>query len=156
MTSLQQFQLVGACAVAAVAYLAPTLIALVRLSSDSRRILLLNICLGWTVVGWLYALRLACRRSAPVPAAAEDWTPWRPGRPEAALSLPAPRTTYADGSYLISELGSARTWAICSHGRWGVAYELDGVQRTAAWVDSSDVPLDILAHALASDPELRR
>jgi hypothetical protein len=29
-----------------------------------------------------------------------------------------------------------------------VAYELDGVQRVGVWVDSSDIPVDVLAHAL--------
>ena len=53
----------------------------------------------------------------------------------------------------ISEHGDARTWAVCTGGRWGIAFELDGIQRTAAWVDTSDVPLDVLAHALAAHRE---
>src|SRR5215211_2299307 len=40
MTTLHQIQLVAACAVGAVAYMAPTLVALIRLSSATSRVLL--------------------------------------------------------------------------------------------------------------------
>ncbi len=156
MTSPQQIQIVAGCALASVFYMLPTLLAVIRRSPGALRIFLLNLCLGWTLAGWVCALQLACRGHVTVSRTAEEWAPWMPGRPEAALSLPAGRSTYVDGSYLVSEHGSARTWAVCSAGRWGVAYELDGLQRTAAWVDSSDVPLDVLAHALVRDRESRR
>ncbi len=155
MTSLQQVQIIAACALASVLYTLPTLVSLIRRNPLTLRVLVLNMCLGWTVVGWAFALRLACRRGPTVATPPEDWSPWRPGRPEAALSLPPDRSTYVDGSYLVSERGSARTWAVCVNGRWGLAFELDGVQRTAAWVDSSDVPLDVLAHALAGEQAQR-
>ena len=155
MTTLQQIQLVAACSLAAIAYMAPTLVALIRLSPATSRALLLNACFGWTIVGWVLALRLAWRRSPRAPFS-DSWSAWRPGRPEAASASRPGGSTYVDGSYLISEEGGARTWAVCRDGRWGIAYELDGIQRTAAWVDSSDVPLSVLADALSRIEEWRR
>jgi hypothetical protein len=86
----------------------------------------------------------------PSQANRAGWTSWTPGRPERIGCPPRSPATYTDGTYLISENGDARTWAVCTGGRWGIAFELDGTQRTAAWVDASDVPLNILAHALAA------
>lgn len=147
--------LVGACALLSVAYMLPSLIGVVRHGEAASRLVVINLLLGWTVVGWVVALALACRARHPRIAASTtspDWTPWLPGRPEAAAFPAAALGTYAEGTYLVSENGSARTWAVCRAGRWGIAYELDGVQRTAAWVDSSDVPVGVLAYALEPCP----
>jgi hypothetical protein len=143
--------LVGACALLLVGYLLPSLIGLVRYGERAARVVVINVLLGWTLVGWVVALACVCRPrriepESPVPP--PGWTPWWPGRPEAVESSSATPGCYADGSYLISECGTAQTWAICRDGRWGLAYELDGVQRTGVWVDSSDIPVDVLAHAL--------
>jgi hypothetical protein len=150
-----QILLVTASAVVAATYVLPTLIAVVRPGRDAWRVLVINVCLGWTIIGWVVALRVASRPARHAPPACASWSPWSPGRPEAARGLPAAPSTYLDGTYLISEDGDARTWAICAGGRWGIAYELAGVQRTGAWVDTSDVPVDILAHALTRQPERR-
>ena len=147
--------LVGACALFSVAYILPSLIGVVRHGEAASRLVIINLLLGWSVVGWVAALVLACRARdprMPAPTTSPDWTPWLPGRPEAAAYPAAALGTYAEGTYLVSESGSARTWAVCRAGRWGIAYELDGVQRTAAWVDSSDVPVGVLAHALEPCP----
>lgn len=154
MSVEQQILLVTASALASAAYMMPTLAAVALRRPDPWRVLVLNLCFGWTIVGWLVALRIASRPPRHA-APANDWSPWSPGRPEAARCSAAAPSTYGDGTYLISEEGDARTWAICAGGRWGIAYELAGVQRTASWVDSSDVPIDILAHALARHPERR-
>jgi len=147
--------LVGVCALLSVAYVLPSLIGVVRHGTRSSRLVAINLLLGWSVVGWIWALVLACRPPRPhtvSTAVAPDWTPWLPGRPEAADVPVGAAETYTDGTYLMSERGTAQTWAICRSGRWGVAYELDGIQRTAAWVDTSDIPVGILAHALAPCP----
>ena len=44
-----------------VLYIVPTLMALVRGSRELTSVLLLNLCLGWTVVGWVAALRRSLR-----------------------------------------------------------------------------------------------
>lgn len=41
---------------AAIIYILPTLIILIRKADNKRNIILINIFLGWTLVGWLYAL----------------------------------------------------------------------------------------------------
>lgn len=147
--------LVAVCALLSVVYVLPSLIGLVSHGAAASRLVTINLLLGWTVIGWTWAFALACRSRRPgsaVTLASAEWVPWLPGRPEAAdLAVGAPGT-YADGTYLISERGAARTWAVCRDGRWGIAYELDGIQRTAGWVDSSDIPIGVLAHALEPCP----
>lgn len=55
---------------------------------------------------------------------------------------------YRDGTYLISEWGEARTWAVHEHGRWGVVYEWLGEQPLAGWVSPGQIPLEVRALAL--------
>jgi Superinfection immunity protein len=155
----REIWLVGACALLSVAYVLPSLIGVVRHGTGASRIVGINVFLGWSLIGWIWALFLACRApQAPIAAtpASAEWIPWLPGRPEAADAPAGSPNTYADGTYLISESGAARTWAVCRAGRWGIAYELDGIQRTAAWVDSSDIPVGVLAHALEPCPPTKR
>jgi hypothetical protein len=142
--------LVGACALLSVGYMVPSLIGVVRHGDAASRIVGVNVFLGWTFIGWIWAFVMACRAPQPrrpLRPASPEWTPWLPGRPEAVKHVGGSRT-YVDGTYLVSECGVARTWAICRDGRWGIAYELDDIQRTGAWVDSSDIPIGVLAHAL--------
>jgi hypothetical protein len=42
-------------------YVLPTIIAVRRKKTDLRRILLVNVLLGWTVIGWAVALVWAVR-----------------------------------------------------------------------------------------------
>jgi len=42
-------------------YFLPTIVALVRQRHDTVSILLLNLFLGWSVVGWIVALVWACK-----------------------------------------------------------------------------------------------
>ena len=143
--------LVGACALLSVGYVLPSLIGIVRHDPRAARLVVINVFLGWTLVGWVLALVCACRAPRPEPASPlppSEWIPWQPGRPEAVEPSTATPGCYAEGTYLISEWGSAQTWAVCRGGCWGVAYELDGVQRAGVWVDSSDIPVEVLAHAL--------
>jgi len=154
----RQIWLVGACALLSVLYVLPSLIGVVRHGPSAARLVVINVLLGWTVCGWIWALALACsrpRRHTAAPISAPEWTPWLPGRPEAVTAPSAASGCYADGTYLVSEHGTARTWAVCRDGRWGIAYELDGVQRTGDWVDSTDIPFGVLAHALQSCPPTR-
>lgn len=156
MPILEMVSLIAGSAVAGTVYITPSLIGVARANSQIRRIAVLNTCLGWTVIGWFYALQLASRPAAGSTVRGVEWSTWRAGRPEAAGPPSAAATTYLDGSNLVSASGRAKTWAICTCGRWGIAFELDGVQRIATWVDTSDVPIDVLASALACDPERKR
>lgn len=63
------------------------------------------------------------------------------------------QSIYEDGTYLISALGEARTWAVCTGGRWGVVYEVEGAQPVSGWVDPSQIPLDVRARALRASEE---
>jgi hypothetical protein len=155
MSTIDLIAVMAAGAGGSIIYMAPTLIGVARLSPAVGRITWINTCLGWTVVGWLVALEIACRRQTPSGPPAKEWSRWSPGCPERPISAASP-STYVDGSYLISATGEARTWAVCEQGRWGIAFELDGVQRTASWVDTSDVPIEVLALALAHDSEPKR
>jgi Superinfection immunity protein len=47
-------------------YFLPAIIAFARSKRDSAAILVLNILLGWTAIGWVIALVWALRRDAPV------------------------------------------------------------------------------------------
>jgi hypothetical protein len=55
---------------------------------------------------------------------------------------------YRDGTYLISDFGESRTWAVHQGGRWGVVYEFLGAQPVAGWVADDQIPLEIRALAL--------
>lgn len=69
--------------------------------------------------------------------------------PVAPVPAPSPdRSIYRDGTYLISTWGEARTWAVCSRGRWGVVYEWLGDQPVAGWVAAEQIPLEVRALAL--------
>jgi hypothetical protein len=45
-------------------YFAPTLLAMNRELSNTVSILVLNLFLGWTLIGWVIALALACSGTA--------------------------------------------------------------------------------------------
>ena len=45
----------------AAAYLAPTITALLRHMPSTGPIIVINILLGWTVIGWIIALAMAVR-----------------------------------------------------------------------------------------------
>ena len=73
---------------------------------------------------------------------------WESRDPLAPQNLPEPRPAYRDGTYLISGMGDANTWAVCDGGRWGIVYELEDIQILAAWVELDDIPLHVLLAAL--------
>jgi hypothetical protein len=67
------------------------------------------------------------------------------------MSLPSrmeSRPAYRDGTYLVSGMGEANTWAVCDRGHWGIVYEYEEIQILAAWVEVDDVPLHVLLEAL--------
>jgi len=47
------------------AYLLPTLVAWLRPASELAVVVIVNVALGWTVLGWWVALVLALRKAAP-------------------------------------------------------------------------------------------
>ena len=83
----------AALVAAALLYLLPLLVGAHRDVPPLRRLVLVNVLLGWTVLGWLYCLALAVRRPRPRPATprASAWRdPSLQDRPPAWLSeLPA-------------------------------------------------------------------
>jgi hypothetical protein len=50
--------------VAIAAYLLPILVAWLRHSPDLGVVIVIDLCLGWTLIGWLIALTLALRKPA--------------------------------------------------------------------------------------------
>jgi hypothetical protein len=51
-----------------VMYFLPTIIAAIRSKRDLLAIFLLNLFLGWSVIGWIVALIWAAKHDAPVAA----------------------------------------------------------------------------------------
>jgi hypothetical protein len=51
-----------------VMYFLPSIVALVRSKRDTLAIFLLNLFLGWSVIGWVVALVWAAKNDAPVAA----------------------------------------------------------------------------------------
>jgi Superinfection immunity protein len=89
--------------VAGAIYLLPLIIGLARGVRDIGSVAVINILLGWTLVGWAAALALAMRSVSPdnrdtqqlppVPPLAwppDSWPGWQPGPPP----LPLPPPTY--------------------------------------------------------------
>jgi hypothetical protein len=61
-----------------IVYLAPSLMAARRNAGQLPRVLILNTFAGWTLVGWLRALRLALRRAeTPRAATGRDEQAWQ-------------------------------------------------------------------------------
>ncbi len=54
--------------VGTVGYLLPTTIAIIRKRTNSVAIFVLNLFLGWTLIGWVVALVWAVATDAPKPA----------------------------------------------------------------------------------------
>jgi hypothetical protein len=44
-------------------YFLPTIVALTRKVTDKGSVVVINFFLGWTLVGWVVALAMACRSS---------------------------------------------------------------------------------------------
>ena len=150
MRDLETAKLTALVTLGVSVYYLPTFIAVARYGGSGRRVGALNTVVGWTIAGWIWALILALRPAAQPPPARTD-------PPDAGTRAEPERfRLYEDGSYLISQAGCARTWAVCVDGRWGVVYELDEIQRAATWLEPEDIPFDVLARALHDTREARR
>ncbi|MFF4583619.1 superinfection immunity protein [Streptomyces sp. NPDC001373] len=53
--------------VALVLYFVPTVVALGRTVPNRGSVIVVNIFLGWTLIGWVVALAMAARSKAPAP-----------------------------------------------------------------------------------------
>ena len=42
-------------------YFLPTIVALVRSAPDTGSVIVLNLCLGWTFLGWVISMAMAAR-----------------------------------------------------------------------------------------------
>jgi hypothetical protein len=65
-------------AAGAIAYFLPMIIALIRKSPDVPMVILINLLLGWSVVGWIVALVMACGNRQPI-VQVTNVTPAGPG-----------------------------------------------------------------------------
>ena len=72
------------------AYFLPAFIASRRKVPHSGSVVVVNIFLGWTLVGWVVALAMACRDPRPQPALPPQWTP-PAGDHAAPPPVPAPQ-----------------------------------------------------------------
>ena len=65
-----------------VAYFVPTIVALARKVPSRGSVVVVNFLLGWTIVGWIVALAMACRsRPQPQYLVPPGWGPqggWTP------------------------------------------------------------------------------
>jgi hypothetical protein len=136
------------------AYLAPLIVALARRSSGLSTIFVLDVLLGWSIVGWIWALALAVK---PEPVSDDDVARIDELLDELCAGSTASvqwdssasvDSVFVDGTYLISTSDDARTWAVFQEGRWGVVYERNGVQAAASWVLADDIPIHVRAQAL--------
>lgn len=63
-----------------VVYFAPTAVVVIRKADNFTGVFLFNICLGWTVVGWVVALVLAFAGKPPPEFPPAQYGYYRPGR----------------------------------------------------------------------------
>ena len=56
--------------VLAAAYFLPTIVALLRSVTNTGSVIVVNLLLGWTLIGWVVALAMACRTSTTKPTPA--------------------------------------------------------------------------------------
>lgn len=104
LTTAQGLFWAGAFALGAVVYCIPALVARVRDHQNMTAIVVLNLLLGWTLLGWVVALVWACM-AQPEPAA---------GAPVAFREMPAPGGA---GGY--EPPRSGRSAAPAAVHRWG-------------------------------------
>ncbi|MDS1116379.1 superinfection immunity protein [Gordonia westfalica] len=73
-------------------YLLPSIVAELRKAPNKGSIIVINVLLGWTIIGWVVALAMAARDVPPTPAmAARDVPPTpQPGQ----FAQPAQQRTY--------------------------------------------------------------
>src|SRR5215831_7041668 len=55
------------------AYFIPTIVAFIRKVPNMGSVVVINLFLGWTFIGWVVALAMAARSGAQSPAAASGW-----------------------------------------------------------------------------------
>ncbi len=67
--------------IAAVAYFVPAVIAVLRKHPRQSMIVAVNLLLGWTLIGWVWALSVAIFGSHPQQSAFRPIRPPRPDRP---------------------------------------------------------------------------
>jgi hypothetical protein len=86
------------------AYWVPTIVAMIRQVPNKGSIIVINLFLGWSVIGWIVALAMACRSRpqlpqyvvppgwAPPGAGPAGWTPAPgPQEPGGPVQWPGPQ-----------------------------------------------------------------
>jgi hypothetical protein len=68
----------------AVLYLLPVIVGVIRRVPDIGAVAVVNIALGWTLVGWVAALAMALRSAAPPAAAVQVFQSFPPPGPAPA------------------------------------------------------------------------
>ncbi|QLF84911.1 hypothetical protein SEA_EPSOCAMISIO_38 [Gordonia phage Epsocamisio] len=59
-----------------VVYLLPTVIAAVKRSKNLLGVVVINVLLGWTIIGWVVAMVIACWNQRPVVPASKEVAEW--------------------------------------------------------------------------------
>ena len=60
------------------AYIAPMITAIIRRVPNTGSVIVINLLLGWTVIGWIAALAMACRSQRPQQIAVVPYAPVQP------------------------------------------------------------------------------
>jgi hypothetical protein len=96
------------CAVATVGYLLPWAIAATRNRSNVGAVAMINLFLGWSLIGWVVALVMACGSDQTVVVVQHTYAPqpWSPAPP--ALPAAPAYTSYPEPT-MVDPLGSEPT-----------------------------------------------
>ncbi len=70
----------------AAAYFVPTIVASLRKVPNLGSVIVVNLLLGWTFVGWVVAMAMACRSQLP-PAQINYISPYPPPPPDPASPM---------------------------------------------------------------------
>lgn len=79
---MQTFWITFGVLAGAAAYFAPTLVAIGRRVTNQGSVFVIDLFLGWTVIGWVIALAMALRTTTlPRPGGPYGYPDMRPGAP---------------------------------------------------------------------------
>lgn len=78
------------------AYFVPTIVAIARRgAANTGSVIVVNFLLGWTVIGWIVALAMACRSHRPTVIMQMPPPGWVP--PQSQPGLPPPTGQFPSG-----------------------------------------------------------
>jgi len=99
-------------------YFLPSIVGAGRKVPDLGTVLVINVFLGWTIIGWIAALALAARTAIPkVEVAGSSQPPALPSMPTAANSA-RERSVPPPGWHRQTPEGPVRWWTGAEWGHW--------------------------------------